>query len=59
MLRTNKDMLSYGSLQAIIDRRKKENRDVAKSRSNATATSKRQREGGRELDDRADEDEVL
>ena len=49
MLRANKDMWSYGTLQKIIDARKKENRDAAIARSNASAASKRQREDDQEL----------
>ena len=55
MLRANKDMWSYGTLQAIIDRRKKENRDAAMARSTA---SKRQSESDQGLEGRSDHDEL-
>ena len=42
MLRSNKDMWGYGTLKAIIDRRKKQNSD---------AVSKRQREEDSEMEE--------
>ena len=55
LLRANKVMWSYGALQAIIDRRKKENRDAAMARSTA---SKRQSESDQGLEGRSDHDEL-
>ena len=51
MLRANKDMWNYGTLQKIIDTRKKENRDAAITRSNASAASMRQRENDQESEE--------
>ena len=51
MLRSNKDTWSYRTLQAIIDRRKKQNRDASTARSSA---SKRQREEESEIEENLD-----
>ena len=51
MLRANKDMWGYGTLQAIIDRRKRQNRDAAVARPSA---SKRQREDEGEMEENVD-----
>ena len=48
MLRSNKDIWGYGTLQAMIDRRKKQNRDAAIARSSA---SKRQRDEDSEMEE--------
>lgn len=58
MLRANKDMWNYGTLQKIIDTRKKENRDAAITRSNASAASKRQRENDQESEEGLGDGEV-
>ena len=51
MLRANKDMWNHGTLQKIIDTRKKGNRDAAIARSNSSAASKRQRENDQESEE--------
>ena len=58
MLRANKDMWKHGTLQKIIDTRKKENRDAAIARSNASAASKRQRENDQESEEGLGDGEV-
>ena len=44
MLRANKDMWGSGTFQAVIDRRKKVDRDAAIAHSTASAAPKRNRE---------------
>ena len=59
MLRANKDTWNYGTLQAIIDKRKKENRDSAIARTNAQLLYlKRQRENDLESDGRPSDDKA-
>ena len=51
-------MWNYRTLQAIIDKQKKENRDAAIARTNASAAIKRQRENDLESDGRSSDDEA-
>ena len=58
MLRANKDMWNYGTLQAIINKPKKENRDAAIARTSASTASKRRRENDLESDGESSGDEA-
>lgn len=58
MLFANKDMWGYGTLQAIIDIRKKENGDSAVARSFASAATKRQRGNDQEMEELLDDSDL-